>query len=111
MDLSGFVPWQPCSGSMRKLMNYLNQFGYCIEMKVKSLACCLANDPTAKSQPTGRNRCYTDDSACLNNAKKFFVVCAAVSSKLVACSVARHSATYFTNAGSLVLPRYGIGAR
>lgn len=39
-------------GSVRKLMNCLNQFGYGIEIKVKSIACRLAKDTAEKSQPT-----------------------------------------------------------
>ena len=54
---------------------------------------------------------HVEDFACLKSAKKFRVVCSARASKFVARSVARHSATCFTNAGSLVFPRNGTGAR
>lgn len=54
---------------------------------------------------------HARDFACLKSVKKLRVVCSAISSMLVARSVARHSATCFTNAGSLVFPRNGIGAR
>ena len=71
----------------------------------------LLLSPSAKPEETAFRWQIYQGTAQLNSEKKFRVVVSAIESNAVLRAWDKDSATYFTNAGSFVFPRCGIGAR